>query len=268
MKNSLLPQTAFLLLTILFCVADFWGQRPFVTDNAEVTDKNKFHAEFGNQLNWLQHSAFPVKKQNGFDALAAYGVFKNAEVSFDAVILSLFNDRSKSPRVVSGFGDSTLGFKYNFHQESENSRLPAMSASFIVQFPTGDASRSLGSGVTDYALNFVAQKTLSEKYTLRVNAGTIFAGNTLNGVLGFKARGVIFTGGSSLVRKINDKLQLGAEVSGAVPNNFQLNAGQFQFQTGGNYRIRKKQTLDFGFIAGHFAASPRYSLQLGTSIDF
>ena len=180
----------------------------------------------------------------------------------------MVNDKNNPPRFVGGAGGATLSFKYNLRKEREDSRLPALTVSAAIQFPTGDASRSLGSGVRNYSLNFVAQKTYFEKYVWRVNAGTILAGNALNGVLGFKASGVIFSGGTSLVRKINDKLQLGAEVTGAAPNNFRLNAGQLQFQFGGNYRIRKNQTFDFGFIKGRFAASPRYVLQLGTSIDF
>jgi len=63
-------------------------------------------------------------------------------------------------------------------------------------------------------------------------------------------------------------LQLGAEVTGALTNNFQLSRGQLQTQFGGNYELGKNFTLDFGVIAGRFAASPRVGLLIGTSIDF
>ena len=255
-------------LVFFVCSFNVFAQQPFVTDNADVTDEGKFHFEFANQINALQRSAFPTKEQNSSLFGFYYGIFKNAEISFTSPLIVLVNDKNNPPHLIDGVGDSSLSFKYNFRKESESSKLPAMTVSASVQFPTGNSARSLGSGVRDYGFNFVAQKTYFEKYTFRANAGTILAGNTLNGVLGFKAHGVIFSGGTSVVRKINEKLQLGAELTGAVPNNFRLNAGQLQTQFGGNYQVRKNQTFDFGFIVGRFAASPRFGLQLGTSIDF
>lgn len=69
-------------------------------------------------------------------------------------------------------------------------------------------------------------------------------------------------------QKINEKLQLGAEIAGAVTSQFQLSKGQLQVQAGGNYNLRKTLTLDFGLIAGRFAASPRVGAQFGFSVDF
>jgi len=46
------------------------------------------------------------------------------------------------------------------------------------------------------------------------------------------------------------------ELTGAVTSNFQLSKGQLQALAGGNYAIRKNLTLDFGLVAGRFAASP------------
>ena len=113
------------------------------------------------------------------------------------------------------------------------------------------------------------KKPFGEKNVFRVNAGYLFAGNTVNGLLGISSvRGKVFTGGASYVRKINDKLQLGGEITGAVTNNFQLSNGQLQTQFGGNYQIGKKTTFDFGVIAGRFSASPHFGLQLGFSHDF
>lgn len=261
--KKLFPLIFLFLLPISIC-----AQRPFFTDDADVADHGKFHVELGNQLSSLQRTSFPARMQNGFDALLAFGIFRNAEISFDAPFLTLINHRNNPPPHTSGIGDSTFSFKYNFHKEAEKSAVPALSATFSVQFPTGDENRSLGSGVCDYAFNFIAQKTIAGKNTLRVNAGMILAGNTLDGALGFKAHGVIFSGGVSFVREFTKKLQLGAEITGAAPSNFQLNAGQLQFQIGGNYQISKHQTFDFGLINGRFAASPHYALQLGTSIDF
>jgi hypothetical protein len=137
-----------------------------------------------------------------------------------------------------------------------------------IEFPTGDASRQLGSGLTDYWLNTIAQKSLTKRTKLRTNAGIRFAGNTLTGVIGIKTRGKVFNAGTSVVREFTSKLKLGAELTGAVSSNFRLNKGQLQTQIGGKYELKKGLSLDFGVIGGHYPASPRVGLQLGFSRDF
>src|SRR5215467_10217519 len=64
-------------------------------------------------------------------------------------------------------GDLDLGLKWEFHKESAGSPLPALGVSAYIEFPTGDPIQQLGSGLTDYWLNFIVQKSLSRK--TRVN---------------------------------------------------------------------------------------------------
>jgi len=243
------------------------SQQPFVTDDADVTEKGKLHFEFINEFDRLPRSSLPVKYQNETRSTLEYGLMKNVEVGITGHFLTLVSENS--PRLVSGIGDTELSVKYNFRRERSDSSLPALTITGFIQFPTGNASRSLGSGVTDYGVRGVAQKTFKKKNIFRVNGGYLFAGNTLIGVLGIsQVRGHVFTGSASYVRKINDRLQLGGELSGAVTDRFDLSEGQLQTQIGGNYQINKKTTLDFGVIAGRFAASPRFGFQLGFSRDF
>ena len=108
----------------------------------------------------------------------------------------------------------------------------------------------------------------TEKTKLRLNGGILFAGNTTTGVIGIRTRGRVFTAGSSLVKQFTKKLDLGAELTGALTSNFQLSKGQLQALVGGNYALRKNLTFDFGIVAGRFAASPRLGAQLGISLDF
>lgn len=271
---NIFSQPAFCVLIFAACFLfiasrDAAAQQPFVTDNADVTDKGKFHFETSSELDRLQKSLFPIKHQNTLRAMFAYGIVKNVEVSVTGDFITLVSDRSVSPRFVSGVGDTTFAVKYNFRHERENSRFPAMSVSAFVQLPTGDASRGLGSGITDYGFYGVAEKTYRKKNVVRVNAGYLFAGNTVNGALGISAaRGQVFNGSASYVRVINTKLQLGGEIAGAVTNRFQLSKGQLQVQAGGNYNLKKNLTLDFGLIAGRFVASPRLGGQIGFSVDF
>jgi len=244
------------------------AQQPFVTDDADVTPKGKLHFEFSNQYDLLQRSSFPALRQNAAEFEFDYGLFENVEIGIAAPIITIFNARGTNPHTVTGIGDTNLSLKYNFLREREGSRWPALTVSVGVEVPTGDADRQLGSGLADVALNGIMQKSLTEKTKLRLNGGVVFAGNTTTGVVGIKTRGTVFTGGASVVREFTPKLNLGAEVFGAVTSELDLSLGQLQFQAGGNYAVRENLSFDFGVIGGRFAASPRVGLQLGFSYDF
>ncbi|MGH9945001.1 MAG: hypothetical protein ACRD9R_21840 [Pyrinomonadaceae bacterium] len=245
------------------------AQQPFYTDDTDVTERGRFHFEFSNQFDLLQRDAFPNLKQNTASFELAYGLFRNVEISIETPLIKIFNAREASPRTVFGVGDTNLSVKYNFRQEREGSRLPALTVSGSVELPTGDTSRQLGSGIADFSVNGVAQKSLTIRTKLRLNGGVIFSGNTVTGAVGIRgARGTVFTGGVSFVRDFTERLALGAELTGARTRNFDLGKGQLQTQVGGNYALRDGFTLDFGLIVGRYSASPRLGAQLGISVDF
>jgi hypothetical protein len=266
MIEAVKPQ--FLLLFLFFCIATVNAQQPFVTDDADTTPKHHFHFEFSNELDLLQRSALPSLRQNTADAELDYGVFDNLEVGVELPLLRIINRPGTVPLTPTGIGDINLSVKYNFLKERRNSRRPSLALAFNIELPTGDTNRQLGSGLADFYGNGVIQKSLTTKTTMRLNGGILFSGNQTTGEIGIKSRGLVFTGGGSLVKQFTVKLALGAELSGAVTKNFQLGKGQLQTQFGGNYFLKKNMSFDFGIVAGKYAASPRVGLQLGLSVDF
>jgi hypothetical protein len=257
------------LLLVCLAAACAGAQQPFFTDDADVTQRGRFHFEFSNQFDVLQRDAFPNLKQNTASFELAYGLLKDVEVSIEAPLITLFNARNAGlPRTVSGPGDTNFSVKYNFLPEREGSRRPAFTVSGSVEIPTGSTGRQLGSGVADFSLNGIMQKSFTARTTYRLNGGIIFSGNTATGAVGIKTRGTVFTGGTSVVREFAPRLQLGAELNGALARNSALGKGQLQGQIGGNYSLGEKLTLDFGLVAGRHSASPRLGAQLGFSLDF
>jgi len=263
-----LPRLRFVLLLLVVGAATAKAQQPFYTDNADVTDKRKIHFQLGNEYDILQRVAYPSLRQNTAVFELDYGVLQGVEIGVDGPLIVISNSQVVTPKTVVGFGDLDFHVKYNFLKEREGSRMPALTATVNVELPTGDASKQLGSGVMDVFLNGILQKSLTKKTMLRLNGGILFAGNTTTGDLGIKARGKAFVGGTSLVKQITPRLDLGVEVTGAVTSSLKLSRGQLQSLIGGNYALAKKMTFDFGVVAGRFAASPRVGVQLGISIDF
>lgn len=257
-----------MLLLLVLGIATAKAQQPFVTDDADTTPKRHFHFEFSNEFDWLQRSSFPSLKQNTADFELDYGLLEGLEIGVESPLLTIFNAAGTIPKTLSGIGDTNVSLKYNFLKERENSRLPAMAIAFNLELPTGDTKRQLGSGLADFCMNGILQKSLTRKTKFRLNGGILFSGNETTGVIGIKTRGTVFTGGGSFVKQFSPKLQLGIELTGALEKNFQLGKGQLQAMFGGNYQFKKKASFDFGIIGGKYAASPRAGVQLGISVDF
>ena len=267
MRTSL-PRLIFAVAFTVVVCATVAAQQPFVTDDSDTTPRRHFHFEFSNEFDLLQQSSFPSTRQNTADFELDYGLFDRVEIGVEVPVLSILNANGQIPRAISGIGDTNISLKYNFLTEHEYSRLPALAISFNLELPTGDTKRQLGSGLADFYINGIMQKSITRKTKLRLNGGLLFSGNETTGVVGIKARGTVFTGGGSLVRQFGPKLQLGAELTGAAERNLQLGKGQLQMMVGGNYQVRSNVSLDFGIVGGKFAASPRVGLQLGFSVDF
>lgn len=110
------------------------AQQPFVTDDADVTPKGRFHFEFSNEFDRLQRSSFPNLKQNTADFELDYGLFEGVEVGLAAPLLTIFNGRGTNPKTGTGVGDLNLSVKYNFRKEQENSRVPALALTLILNY--------------------------------------------------------------------------------------------------------------------------------------
>jgi Putative MetA-pathway of phenol degradation len=272
MGHPLLPPIGYRLGVVLaaLVMASSMGQaqQPFVTDDTDTTPRHHFHFEFSNEFDLLQHSAFPLVKQNTADFELDYGILDNLEVGIESPLLTIVNARGTVSQTITGIGDTNVSLKYNFLKEREHSRRPALAISFNLELPTGDTRRQLGSGLADFYTNGILQKSLTNKTKLRLNGGILFSGNETTGVIGIKSRGTVFTGGGSLVKQFTPKLDLGIELTGALTKNFQLGKGQLQTLFGGNYLFKKNMSFDFGIVAGKYDASPRAGVQLGLSVDF
>ncbi len=250
------------------CVTTAPAQQPFITDDADVTARGHLHFEFSSQLDLLQRSAHPSLKQNTSEFELVYGLFEHVEVGVAVPWITIFNASGAFPKTISGIGDTNISLKYNFLREREGSHRPALSIGMNLELPTGDTARQLGSGLADFYINGILQKSLTNKTKLRINGGVLFSGNETTGALGIRARGTVLTSGASLVREFTPNLQLGVEVTGAQTKNFLLGQGQLQTLVGGNYQLRENLSFDFGLVAGKYDASPRLGVQLGLSIDF
>lgn len=266
-----LPAAA-LLAPLLLCLTAAAAraqtqQQPFFTEITDATERGQYYFEAISEFDVLRTDARPAVRQNYTYLTITYGVFRDAEVSVFFPVATIFNERTASPRTATGLGDVGYYFKYNFLKEREGSRRPALAVSFTAEAPTGSYPKGIGYGQTNYTVNGILQKSLSERTIARLNAGLIFASTTTDEGPTFRTRGTVFTGAGSIARRFTGRLSLGAEMVGARARNKGLGRGLLLGQVGGNYALGERVTLDFGVLGGRFPAAPRLGAQLGLSVD-
>lgn len=256
-----------LVLSALCSAAPLLAQMPFYTDNPDVTDRGTLHFEFFNEFDGLQSALYPDLRQNTANFKLNYGLPYNLELDLDVPYLGIY--RAAGSQTSNGPGDTDMGVKWNFRKASRPLSFPALSASLYIEFPTGDARQELGSGLTDYWLNSIAQEPLTDKTRLTANFGFLFAGNTSTGVLGIQTtRGHVYTGGLSLLHDFTPRLTLGSELYGGVADNSGLGKDQLQALAGGVYTLRNNVGFTFALLGGTHIASPKIGGQVGFEVDF
>ena len=256
-----------LLAPSLLTALPLSAQMPFYTDNADVTDQGTLHLEIYSELDDLQSALFPDVRQNTANFKVNYGLPRRLELDFDVPYLAIY--RAPGSGNTSGNGDADMGIKWNFYKAPRPRRIPSFSASLYIEFPTGDEAQSLGSGQTDYALNSIAQESLSGNTRATANFGFLFAGNTSTGVLGIQTtHGHVYTGGLSLQHDFTARLTLGGELYGGFDDNNGLGKDQLQALLGGSWALNNRMSITFAALGGAHVASPKIGCQFGYEIDF
>lgn len=269
MLPSRVKTVCFVIGIVILSATAADAQLPFYTDDADTTPKRKFHLEFSNEYDWLQRSALPGTKQNTAVFTLNYGLTDRVELGVNVAYVTIFNDRVSRLGNANGIGDTQFGVKVRLLDEREGLKRPAVAAVFYMEAPTGNTRKQLGSGLMDYWLYGIVQKSLTKRTTGRLNGGIVFAGNGSTGLVGINAaRGNVFTGNGSLVRQFSPRLRLGAEFFGAVTNNFDVTRRQLVAQIGGGYGLAENLEFTFGVLGGRFPASPRIGFQAGLAYDF
>jgi len=147
MVHRSVPTLAWLALTSTACFA---GGPPFITDDPEPVDFQ----------HWEVYFASIDYRQFGYTT----GTLPHLEVNYGAVpnlqlhvIAPMAYYQGPSGPFAYGYGDTELGAKYRFIQETKD--CPMVGIFPLVELPTGSASRGLGTGSTAFYLPLWLQKS-------------------------------------------------------------------------------------------------------------
>ena len=255
------------MIVSMFPTASCCGQMPFYTDDSGVTEQRMLHCEFYNEYDGLQSSQYPNLAQNTANLKFNYGLPHHLEVDVDVPYINIA--RAPGSHTSTGVGDTNFGIKWQILDSPERSHRPALAASFYSEIPTGNVQQQLGSGISDYWLNMIAQEPLTPKTRITANFGFLFTGNTSTGVIGVQTtRGHVYTAGLSALHDMTSRLTLGIEAYGGLADSSGLVSDQLQFLGGGSYRLRKGLSATFAMLGGKYEASPHLGGQVGLAVDF
>ena len=262
MRPRTFPLTLVALAGLAAGAARASAQIPFLTDDAAVTPRGRWNFEYFNEYAVLPRSAAPDKWQDTNNFVIQYGLLRNLEVNVDFPIIVINRNSGAALPDAFGFGDIDFAAKYRFFDEDPGGWRPAFAASAAVEVPSGDPATQLGSGFTDFVVNTIGQRHLSETVLLHVNVGYQSNGNTLTGAIGIRTPGKIVSEGVSVHVNVSPPLLLGIDLNGAQIRTAHSHDRQLQLTLGGIYAVGPKTSLDFAVLTGWYD-SPRGGVLLG-----
>jgi hypothetical protein len=245
-----LPLIGLALFAPLF-TAPVFAARPLTTDDAYTVEKGEFQLESG----------FDFTRQDNHDKewspsmTWSYGLFERMDMGIGSTYLFVNPAEGKNEN---GFGDTDLKIKYRLIDEE--GWMPFFAISGNLKMPTASESKGLGSGKTDFGVNAIVTKTLSEKLSLHLNLGHTFVGEDgANNEFNYSLAGQF---------ALTNRWALVGEIAGGNNFNGCRKDDSFSGLLGTQYLIREGIVWDAGVEIGMNKAAPDFRLTTGLTILF
>lgn len=146
------------------------GGRPLAIDDAGTVAPGDFELEAGLNLHrdgGLHEYEFPFGVTTGLLPTLDVGIGFGSQIQERQEVVG--------SSTTSGIGDLALGAKWN--PLPEETCWASHALAFTVKFPTASDDKGLGTGETDFDLNYIASKSLSETVSAHFNAGYTWTGD-------------------------------------------------------------------------------------------
>jgi len=182
-----------------------------------------------------------------------YGVGSRIQLKYE-VPLSIQETRGDSVHVAAGLGNSLLGLKYRFFQQTKYR--PSTGVFYQAKVPSASVVLGLGSGQVDHAISFLISKEIHPIH-VDFNVTPVFAGR--GGSLGFDRNvGFALSAAAPLSRRF-----------GAVIEGYGYTAlndsdpGFAATMVGFTWQVRPRLILDTGLDVGVTAGAPQRRVFVG-----
>ena len=211
---------------ILACGMHAWAGPPFVTDDPEPVE--------------FSHWEVYISSITARDPSQSSGTLPHVEVNYGPapnlqvhMILPYAFNRPAGESTARGLGDTELGVKYRFVQETR--RRPMVGIFPLVEVPSGNATHGLGSGHFQYFLPIWVQKSWGPWTSY--GGGGYF----INPGMGNRS---FWLYGWEVQKDLDEHLTLGGEVFGTTPDS-EGAPNDFNFNIGGFYNLDEEHHILF-----------------------
>jgi hypothetical protein len=203
---------------------------PFVTDDPEPVDLHHWEVYLASQMQYV-----PAQTDGTLPHVEVnYGVVHNLQLH---IIAPIAFARPTGGPTLSGFGDTELGIKYRLVQELP--RRPMIGIFPLVELPTGDSKRGLGSGEYQFFIPIWLQKSWGS-WTSYGGGGYV-----INPGIGNRDYWLF---GWLMQKDLSQRLTLGGEFFGTTAQTEVSNA-EYDINFGGQINLNEHQHILFS--AGH-----------------
>jgi hypothetical protein len=241
-----LPFTTTLALLSIVLTGTTYAGPPFLTDDPEPVELH--HLEFylsatQTRSGGGRSGASPILEMN-------YGALPDLQLH----LLAPFTyEKTPGETAHYGYGDTEVGFKYRFLHETDS--LPQIGIFPLVEIPTGNEERGLGSGNTQLFIPVWLQKSFGD-WTTYGGGGYWFHPGTDNRDYWYA--------GWEVQRKITESLTLGGEVQFHTADTVAADA-VWALNAGGIWDLSERYHVIFS--AGHSITGPgEFQSYLGLQI--
>jgi hypothetical protein len=220
-----------LLLPGLLLALSAHAGPPFVTDDPEPVDFQKWEVNYALTGNHNQTGTSAFLPQVDMN----YGIAEGVQFHIQPQLAYTHQNGSRA----FGLGDTELGLKYRLTPETEDHSQWMISLYPLLELPTGDSSRGLGTSTSSQFLPIWFQTTRGE--------WTFYGGGGywLNHASGSRNA---WAGGWVALYRFTERLQLGGEIYGRTAETVDGRSST-SFSVGGTYTLHEGYNLLFS--TGH-----------------
>lgn len=216
-------------IAVLSLATQVYPATPFLTEDAEPVEFN--HGEF-NLFSTLDKSSQPENEPD-LNAPAVelnFGPAPNVELH---LIIPYAWSLPRAALSAHGIGDTEIGIKYRFLQETKN--IPQITVSPLMEIPSGNAHKNLGNGKLWFKLPISIQKSWGNWTTY---GGGGYAINSSKNMRDYPFAGWL------LQKNLNENLTLGLEIYTQGANSINTHSRTL-LNTGGSYNFTQHLSLLF-----------------------
>ena len=230
--------------------------RPDISNSTQTVSPGAVQLETGVEYAWTRQADAPADRRLAWQGTLRIGLARQLELRLDGEPIV----RLRGSDDDTGAGEFSLGLRYRFLDQADQSWWPSLGLEPFVKLPT--AQQPIGSGRPNFGLLGLASWDLPRDFGLDVNAGFVAVGQS-------RPEGYLVQGlaSASFSKQVTRRLSGFVELFFASRDqrDGRENLG---FDTGVLFAVTRSVAVDAAVVTSLVGRGPDYALRAGVSVRF